>query len=369
MRAAVIGAGIVGLTTGLALRRGGHEVVVYERAAEIRAAGTALGLWANATTVLDEFGIGDQVRAIGKPGELYFHDAAGHVLDTPDYGVEYHELLLVHRAKLNDLLADSVGRENIRLATGFASYEEHDDYVTVRLTDGSEADVDVLVGADGAYSLVREQLVPGATAREHAGHHVWRALIPDPGPELTGNRLILGGDRCRGGYLRTHDGGMYWLVNQFDTPALTGTLKQQSLERAAHLGEEGPDSILVGLIEATPEEEILHNEIMIVPPLPHWVSARVALVGDSAHAMSPHITAGATLGIEDAALLGRLLTAPADVPAALAAYEADRIPRYAHVAKLSAAVEHAPTPGEFADQYAAFHHWMLTAPAAHRVSG
>jgi 2-polyprenyl-6-methoxyphenol hydroxylase-like FAD-dependent oxidoreductase len=114
------------------------------------------------------------------------------------------------------------------------------------------------------------------------------------------------------------------------------------------------------LINATAEEEILHNQIMIVPPLPRWVSGRVVLAGDAAHAMSPHITAGATLGIEDAALLGNVLAPTADVPAALAAYEADRIPRYAHVARLSAAVEHASTPMDFARQYAAFHHWMLS---------
>ncbi|MGE0215316.1 FAD-dependent monooxygenase [Mycolicibacterium sp.] len=359
MRAVVVGAGIVGLTSGLALRRAGIDVVVYERATEIRAAGTALGLWANAMAVFDDLGVGDRVRAIGKPGELYFHDAAGQRLETPEYGVADHELELVHRAKLNDLLADAVGRENIRLATGFESYTEHQDCVTVRFTDGSAETADVLVGADGAFSMVREQLVPGAAAQEHPGHHVWRALLPDPGPDLTGNRLILGGDRCRGGYLRTYDGGMYWLVNQFDTPALTGTLKQQALQRAAHLGEDGRSGLLFKLIDATPEEEILHNQIMIVPPLPHWASARVVLVGDAAHAMSPHITAGATLGIEDAALLARLLTPPADVPAALATYQGDRIPRYAHVAALSAAVEHAPTPADFAHHYAAFHHWML----------
>ena len=369
MRAAVIGAGIIGLTSGLALRRAGIEVKVYERAPEIRAAGTGLGLWDNAMEVFDELDIGQQVRAIGKPGEMYFHDAAGQLLDTPEFGAEFHEFLLVHRAKLNDLLAYAVGPENICLATGFEAYEEHEDHVTVRLSDGSEEDVDVLIGADGVYSSVRTQLVPGAAAQEHPGHHVWRALIPDPETAVTEDRLILGTDGCRGGYVRTYDGGVYWLVNQFNTPALTGTLKQQVLERAAHLGEDGRNQILVDLIGATPEREILHNQIMIVPPLPHWVSSHVALAGDSAHAMSPHITAGATLGIEDAALLGRLLTAPADVPAALATYEADRMPRYAHVARLSAAVEHAPTPREFARNYAAFHHWMLTASAANRISG
>jgi 2-polyprenyl-6-methoxyphenol hydroxylase-like FAD-dependent oxidoreductase len=360
MRAVVIGAGIVGLTSGLALRRAGLDVVVYERAPEIRAAGTGLGLWANAMAVFDQLGVGEQVRAVGKPGEMYFHDAAGRLLETPEFGAEDHQFLLVHRAKLNDLLADAVGPQNIRLATGFERFDEGEDHVTVRLTDGGPEEADVLIGADGAYSTVREQLIPGAVAHEHPGHHVWRAIIPDPGLMLTEDRLILGREGCRGGYVRTYDGSVYWLVNQFNTPALTGTRKEQALQRAARLTEGGGTTVLDELISATPEEAILHNQIMIVPPLPRWVSTRVALAGDAAHAMSPHITAGATLGIEDAALLGRLLTPPADVPDALATYEADRIPRYAHVAALSAAVEHAPTPQEFADHYAAFHHWMLS---------
>jgi 2-polyprenyl-6-methoxyphenol hydroxylase-like FAD-dependent oxidoreductase len=363
MRAVVIGGGIVGLTTGLALRRAGIEVAIHEHAPEIRAAGAGLGLWANALAVFDDLGVGEQVRAIGKPGEMYFHDAAGRLLETPEFGVEDHRFLLVHRAKLTDLLADAVGRENIRLATGFAAYEEHADHVTVRSAEGGEDHADVLVGADGAYSAVRAQLVPGTPAAEHAGHHAWRAVIPDPGLTLTEDRLILGAHGCRGGYVRTYDGSVYWLVNQFTAPEPTGTLKQQALERAAHLEEAGNHGVLTELIGATPEDRILHNRIMLVPPLPHWASGRVVLAGDAAHAMSPHITAGATLGIEDAALLGRLLTPAGDVPAALAAYEADRIPRYAHAAELSAAVEHAPTPREFARHYAAFSHWMITPPA------
>ena len=359
MRAVVIGGGIVGLTSGLALRSAGVEVVICERAPEIRAAGAGLGLWANALAVFDELGIGEQVRAIGKPSEMYFHDPAGRLLDTPDFGVEDHQYLLVHRAKLTDLLADAVGRENIRLDTAFEAYDEHPDHVTVRLSDGSSEDADVLVGVDGAYSSVRARLVPGTAAREHPGHHAWRAVLPATDIAVPEDRLILGTHGCRGGYLRTYDGGVYWLVNQFNSPALTGTPKQQALERAVHLEEGGQNAVLSELIAATPEEQILHNQIMLVPPLPRWVSARVVLAGDAAHAMSPHITAGATLGIEDAALLARLLAGAADVPAALTVYEASQIPRYAHVAELSAAVEHAPTPQEFAQRYAAFSHWMI----------
>ncbi|SDG08719.1 2-polyprenyl-6-methoxyphenol hydroxylase [Lentzea fradiae] len=364
MRAVVIGAGIVGLTTGLALRRAGVDVVLYEHAPEIRAAGAGLGLWANALAVYDDLGVGDRVRAIGKPSEMRFHNPAGEVLDTPGFDADDHRYLLVHRAKLNDLLADEVGRGNIRLSTGFREYEEHAGGVTVRLTDGGETEADLLVGADGAYSAVRAQLVPGTPAEEHRGHHAWRAVIRDTATEVLANRLVLGHNGCRGGYLKTHDGSVYWLVNQFQSPPLTGTRKEQALERARFLEQDGLPKVLSALIEETPEDVILHNQVMLVPPLPRWVSARVVLAGDSAHAMSPHITAGATLGIEDAALLGELLGATDDVPAALKTYEADRMPHYAHVAELSAAVEHAPTPEEFAQRYAAFSHWMITPEAA-----
>jgi 2-polyprenyl-6-methoxyphenol hydroxylase-like FAD-dependent oxidoreductase len=356
MQAVVIGAGIVGLTTGIALRRAGVDVTIYEHAPEIRAAGASLGLWANALAVFDELGIGEQVRAIGKPSEMYFHGPDGQRLDPPEFDAADHQFVLVPRSELNELLADAAGRENIRLGTGFVEYDEHPDHVTVRLSDGSRTNADVLIGADGAYSAVRAQLVPDSAAQEHVGHHAWRAVIQAPDISVPENRLLLGHHATRGGYLLNYDGAVYWLVNQFNSPPPTGSRKQQALDRAVHLDQ----GILTELIAATPEEKILHNQIMLVPPLPHWVSGRVLLAGDSAHAMSPHITAGATLGIEDAALIGRLLRPGVDVPSALAAYEASQLPRYAEVARLSAAVEHAPTPEEFAWHYAAFTHWMIS---------
>ena len=79
--------------------------------------------------------------------------------------------------------------------------------------------------------------------------------------------MILGTDGCRGGYIRTYDGSVYWLVNQFNSPALTGTLKQQALERVVHLEADGLNAVLSELIAATPEDKILHNQIMLVPPL------------------------------------------------------------------------------------------------------
>jgi len=360
VRAIVAGGGIVGLTTAIALRRAGIEAVVHEQAPEIRAAGAGLGLWANALAVFDELGLGDRIRAIGRPAEMYFRGPTGELIHPAGFTEDDHRYLLVHRARLNDVLAEAVGADNIRLSSRIVGYDENDDGVSAWLAGGGTAEADLLIGADGAYSVIRSQLVPGSEAVEHAGHHAWRAVVtPPPGVTVDRGVIVVGEARARGGYVPTADGTVYWLVNQFGVEELDGTPKEQAAERAVHLDTTGWNPALPALIASTPDEAVLHNQIMLVPPLPRWVSQRVGLVGDSAHALSPHITAGASLGVEDAVLLARLLVSADGVPAALAAYEKDRIPHYRTVNELSKKVEDSATPEEFAAGYVAFSHWML----------
>lgn len=360
MRVIVAGGGIVGLTSAIALRAAGIDAVVHEQAPEIRAVGAGLGLWSNALAVFDRLGLGERLRAIGKPAEMYFRDPTGRLIDPPGFPPDDHRYLLVSRPRLNTLLAEAVGHDNICLGSRVAGYEETDAGVTVRFDDGTSAEADLLVGADGAFSVVRSRLVPGSDAIEHEGHHAWRSLVPPPaGVTIDASVIVIGDRRTRGGYVPTADGTVYWLVNQFDADPLDGTPKDQALERARFLDTTGWNPALLALIESTPDARILHNQIMLVPPLSRWVSRRVALVGDAAHALSPHITAGASLGVEDPLVLTRWLTSTPDVPDALAAYQRDRLPHYARVNELAGAVENSATPDEFATSYLAFTHWML----------
>jgi 2-polyprenyl-6-methoxyphenol hydroxylase-like FAD-dependent oxidoreductase len=360
MRAIIAGGGIVGLTSAIALRAVGIDAVVHEQAPEIRAVGAGLGLWANALAVFDGFGLGAKIRSIAKPAEMYFRDQAGKLSDPPGFPPDDHRYLLVNRPKLNALLAEAVGPDNIRLNSRLVDYEETGDGVTARFDDGTSAAADLLIGADGAYSVVRSLLVPGSDAVEHEGHYAWRSVVlPPPGVTIGESVIVLGEQRARGGYVPTADGTVYWLINQFDADPLEGTPKEQALERARLLDTTGWNPALLALIESTPEVKILHNQIMLVPPLSQWVSRRVALVGDAAHAMSPHITAGASLGVEDPMVLARHLASTRDVAGALAAYQRDRLPHYAKVNELSQDVENAATPDEFATNYLAFTHWML----------
>ncbi|RSM69610.1 oxidoreductase [Actinoplanes sp. ATCC 53533] len=360
MRVIIAGGGLVGLTAALALHRDGAEVLVHEQATEIRAVGAAIGLWRNALDVFTDIGLGDGVQALGTTVHTWFYDAAGHKFRAPGSAASDHTMLLLPRPELTRLLADAVTPDRIRLGSAVTGFDERPDGVTVHFADGTTTDADLLIGADGVHSRVREHLLPGSGAEAHAGHHAWRAVIPTGDEPPQGSILTVGHHRTRGGYTRTYGGNTTWMVNQFDCPPLTGTLKEQALRRAGNLNDNGWGEPLRRLIERTPDDRILRHQIMVVPRLPRFTDPRVALIGDAAHGLSPHISAGGTLGIEDVGVLSRLLTGSPDVRSALAAFDADRLPRYDTVHKLSAAVEQARTAEEYAHEYAAFSHWMLS---------
>ncbi|WP_158889526.1 FAD-dependent oxidoreductase [Amycolatopsis anabasis] len=365
MRAIIAGGGLVGLTAAASLRRDGHQVTVLEQAPEIRAAGAGIGLWPNALREFDRCGIGTVVRSMGHEIDAWFFDPAGRAMRSAGYDDSAYRYLLVPRPQLNAVLADAVGRSRITLGARVNGYTETEDEVVVHLDSGESVHGDLLIGADGVYSQVRAQLLPGSEAQPHAGNVAWRAVVPAGDERLDGTVLTIGRERTRGGYSRITARETMWFVNQFEAGTLTGSKRDRALERARHLAEDGWHEDLLGMIAATPEESILENQIMLVPPLPRWTSPRVALIGDAAHGLSPHIAAGGTLGIEDVGVLRNALATTSTLREALTSYEQLRMHRFEQVRKLADEVANAGGPTESAQRYAAFSHWMLTtAPIA-----
>jgi 2-polyprenyl-6-methoxyphenol hydroxylase-like FAD-dependent oxidoreductase len=159
-------------------------------------------------------------------------------------------------------------------------------------------------------------------------------------------------------------GQVKWMFNQFESAEPTVSKKEEALKRAANVKDNGWGEPLIDLIEATPEESILHNQIMFVRQLPRWTSERVALIGDAAHGVSPHISVGGKLGIEDVRVLARLIERKPTLQAVLAEYEANRIPHYGKIHELADAVEHTVDAQDYAHHQARFAHWMLNGGAA-----
>jgi 2-polyprenyl-6-methoxyphenol hydroxylase-like FAD-dependent oxidoreductase len=361
MKIVVAGGGLVGLTAAAVLGQDGHDVTVLEQAPEIRAAGAGIGLWANALRVLDTLDIGPTVRGMGSTIRTWFYDPRGERMRAPGFDDADLTFSLVPRAPLNTLLADVIGRDRIRLGARVVGFEEHPDRVDVELSDATTLSADLLLGADGVHSPVRTRLLPGTDAREHEGHHAWRAVIPSPGDEQREDTVLtIGERRTRGGYSHVGAGATMWMINQFDAGPLTGSTRDQALARVGALNANGWQDDLVRMIEQTPDEVIIHNQILYVPRLPRWTGGRVALVGDAAHGLSPHIAAGGTLGIEDVGVLRRCLAEGADLAGALDRYAEQRMPRFEQVHAHADEVEAAADAAQFAESYVAFSHWMLT---------
>ncbi|WP_461044064.1 FAD-dependent monooxygenase [Spirosoma harenae] len=359
LRVVVAGGGLVGMTAAIAFNRLGAKVRVIEKAPEIRAAGASINLWKNALDVFDKLGIGQPIRATGTSVQAWFYNAAGQRYRAPGFDPEGYAFTLFSRPQLNTILAEAVGHENILLGSKIVHFEEEADQVTIVLADGRRLEADLLIGADGVYSTVRHLLLPDYPAMEHEGHHVWRAVVAPGDEPVESTILTVGRDRTRGGFARTAGNQVFWMINQFASDPPTGTKKEEALRRAQKMNDGGWGEPLIRLIELTSEENILYNQIMYVPKLPFWVKKRVALIGDAAHGLSPHIAAGGTLGIEDVLVLTNAIEAKPDLSAALKHYETRRMPYFDIVGRFSKDVEQAKDSKDYATRYAAFTHWML----------
>ncbi|NJP91800.1 NAD(P)-binding protein [Nonomuraea sp. FMUSA5-5] len=325
--AIVVGGGIGGLATAVALRRIGWRATVLERAPELGEIGAGMSQAPNALRALDELGVGAQARATGVPsysaGNLRLPD--GRHLQRARRG-EATPLLAFHRADLHGLLLEAVPGGWVRTGTKVTGLRQGDGGVTV-VWDGGELSADVVIGADGIRSTVRRAVWPDAPPPRFLGRTAWLGVadtsgIPSDSGELSGS-ITMG----PGAYFLIHPisrGRVYWaFVTTADRPDLR--YEQEKAEVAARLA--GWHQPIPDLIAATPDEAVLHIDIRDLDPLPTYVRGRVALLGDAAHAMSPDRGQGAGQSLEDAVVLAAALHAESGVEAALTRYDAERRPR------------------------------------------
>ncbi|MGH9058385.1 MAG: FAD-dependent monooxygenase, partial [Acidimicrobiales bacterium] len=162
----------------------------------------------------------------------------------------------------------------------------------------------------------------------------------------------------RGALMRLADGSCCWVIAQFGaTVGATANSKEEALARVPNLHDGTWTFALREAVLATPEASVLHSRIIVVPALSRWAGDRVVLAGDAAHAMSPHIGSGASLGIEDARVLGDCL-GRAELAPALAAYQDNRLDCYRQVRRHADAMAAAPTPLSYVERFAGYLDWL-----------
>jgi len=355
-RVAVLGAGPAGMAAALSIAQAGHEVVVYERYREARPAGNILNLWPPPLKALRILGV--DTEDLGSPTDSEFRNLRGHVRahvkQDPEtkraYGGGFIGLL---RPELYERMLAAIPPGTLRLNQQVTRIEQNDHAATLHFSDGTTAEHDVLVGADGIDSLVRRTLWGDAPKREHRLHIFGGFTFTDvDGTEpnksvLTHSRTVQGSwtsIRHKG-----RDGFQWWVLTATDPDApAPSDLKAAATALAAEF-----PAPLPGLIAQTEPDNVQRWVLRDRPRLKQWSKGRSTLVGDAAHPTSPYAAYGAGMSIEDGYFLGRALrgidlTDLTAVQRALQSYEDPRKPHTARQVQqayvLGQVFHHAPAP-------------------------
>jgi 2-polyprenyl-6-methoxyphenol hydroxylase-like FAD-dependent oxidoreductase len=332
--AVVVGGGIGGLAAAVGLHRAGWRVTVLEQADRFGEIGAGITLWPNAVRALDALGVGERIGAVGtaqRAGGL--RTDTGRWLNRWDGTVIERMLgrpmVAVHRARLHEVLSAALPGESLRcgvrvLRAGPDGAVE-DDGGPVHGVEPA----DLIVGADGIDSRVRAQHWPDHPGAVHSGATAWRAICE---PTVPTDIAVSWGRGAEFGIVPLVDGRIYWYAS-LRAPAGTRHDDERAYVRARFGSWHAP---IAELVDATPADAVLHHDLRhLATPLPSYVAGRVVLLGDAAHAMTPHLGQGGCQALEDAAVLADAVTRHPDVPTALAHYDAQRRSRSQSVARRS----------------------------------
>lgn len=346
-RAVIAGAGLGGLTAAVALHQQGWSVTVCERAPELRPVGAGLAVAANGLRALDVVGIGDAVRGLAAiQGDAAVRRPDGRVLSRTSGEAIVRRfgepVVLAVRSALHELLAQRLPDGAIRLGTPASGIESGGEDAPARLlTDDGPLEADLVVAADGVDSVLRAALFPRHLRPRFSGFTAWRMLVPAPSePYIPGETW--GRGRVFG-VTPLADGRIYaYAADRSRTPRLPApetTPTPTPTEQAELLTLFGSwHAPIPGLIAEADPASILHHEIYeLAEPLPALHVGRVAILGDAAHAMTPHLGQGACQSFEDAVTLATLVagTDAQAIPAALSEYTALRRQRTAEIVRRS----------------------------------
>lgn len=329
----VIGAGIAGLATAVALQRTGHRVTVLEERTDT-SSGAGISIWPNALAALDQLGLGDAVRASGgrvTAGAMRWSDGSWLRRPSPERIAEAlgEPLVIVRRSVLTRVLSDALDEDTVESGLAATELVVTASGVRVTTSDGATREAAAVIGADGIGSLVARHL-NGAVRHRYTGYTAWRGVARYAmDPALAGETLGIGTEF---GHVPLGGEETYWF----------GTERRP--EGSASPGGELPYLLskygtwadpIPALLSATDPAEVLRNDLYDREPARRWARGPVVVVGDAAHPMRPHLGQGGCQAFEDAAILAHCVDSAADLPTAFSRFERFRAPRTRALARES----------------------------------
>jgi 2-polyprenyl-6-methoxyphenol hydroxylase-like FAD-dependent oxidoreductase len=329
VRAVVVGAGIGGLATAIALERAGVEPIVIERAPELHEAGFGLVVSANAVTALRSLGLRDSVAARGsRVRQAEIRNPRGELLTLIDYAELGWETYGILRSELQRAMLERVPAECLRLGTTCVGATEDGQAL---LDDAESIVADMVVGADGIRSTVRRSLF-GDERLRYGGHRAWRAGTRFDDERVRDRFVEVWGVGYGFGFGPAGTGRVYWYCFEVVPEGAPAPVRPRDelLRRFSAWFDPIP-----ALIESTDPDAIEPTFTYDRPPRRNWGRGRVTLVGDAAHPMKPNIGQGAAQALEDAVVLGVCIAGNRDPEGALRDYERRRVKRANAVVRAS----------------------------------
>ena len=321
----VIGAGISGLATAVALQRRGHEVTVIEERIDT-SSGAGISIWPNALAALDDVGVGDAVREAGgrvTAGALRWHDGTWLRHPAPQRLVNAlgEPLVVIRRSALTKVLADALAAGTLHTGLSAVELVTTTDGVRLALSDSTMREAAAVIGADGTRSIVARHL-NGALGDRYVGYTAWRgvashAIDPDVAGEVLGPGIEFG-------HVPLGSDLTYWFATERAPAGDVAPQGELDYLKARFASWADP---IPAVLAATDPDDVLRNDLYDRDKARQWSRGPVLVVGDAAHPMRPHLGQGGCQGLEDAALLARFVDGADDLAAAFARFAAFRGPR------------------------------------------
>ncbi|MGV2104519.1 FAD-dependent oxidoreductase [Agrobacterium vitis] len=325
----IIGGGFSGMTAALQLSREGFEVDLVEIDAGWRSYGAGISLHGSTLRVLRQLGLLDRFMEEGYASDGVHlrgpDDAVLFTLPTPRVaGDDIPGGGGIMRPALAKILSEAVraSTTKVRLGVTFTEIVQSENGAQVSFSDGSSDRFDLVIGADGLFSAVRSKTFPHAPKPRFIGQSVWRAVLPRP-EELETITMWMG-PKLKVGLNGVNKTQAYLFLTE-DRPTNDFVAPELFVDTLRGLMERFSSPIIQGIAkQLSAEHQIIYRPLeQMLLPRP-WFQGRVVLIGDAVHATTPHLAAGACIGIEDAMVLAEELVKGSDVDGALAAFEARR---------------------------------------------
>lgn len=328
LKVIIIGAGIGGLTAGVALAQIGYEVEIYDRVSELRPAGAGISLWSNGVKVLNSLGLGKQIAQVGGlMDQMQYISHTGELLNhislDPLVAAVGQRPYPVTRTDLQQLLLEAFPG-SVKLNTKCVAVEEDEQQVTAIFEDGHRSTGDLLIAADGIRSVLRQYVLHAEVQPRYGGYVNWNGLV-EASPELAPQNtwVIYVGEHKRASMMPVSGDRVYFFL---DVPlpyeqALEAGGMQDELTHFFQGWADPVQHLIQRLHPATTNRLLIHD----LGPIDRMVRGKVALLGDSAHATCPDLGQGGCQAMEDVVVLTRYLrTTNLSVADALQRYEAER---------------------------------------------